>query len=262
MEIPPGGEGVLKATLTVKPGDNSEIVYVESNDPKQPRVMLRVGAEGVDEIQVAPVSLDFGELQVGQTQTRIVRVSSRNGKAFRILTAEWSERTGIEAEVDVNRKSLVTGKSTEDWEIALQLRPLVHEPKQQATELKLKTDRKSVEYLRVPVLWKVRHPLHWLEEGRGFLGVMKPGQVRCVEWLMGSDDRKPFGIKMIQSSNEAIFQLSSEPVNEGRQHRIRLTVDVPEDLPAGYYACRVRALTDRGAASTLERSLSVHVLPE
>lgn len=87
-ELPPGGEGRVKTTFRTegRTGPQRKSIYVETNDPEQPRVTLRVVGEIKAQIEVSPRVIYAFNLPVGKAVTRTVTISGADGYAFQIAT--------------------------------------------------------------------------------------------------------------------------------------------------------------------------------
>ncbi|UCH36437.1 MAG: DUF1573 domain-containing protein [Armatimonadota bacterium] len=85
-EVPPGGEGRVKATFrtTNYKGTQRKSIYVETNDPEQSQVTLRLNGEVKAQIEATPSLIYESKLAVGESVTRTVTVSGVGGYVFQI----------------------------------------------------------------------------------------------------------------------------------------------------------------------------------
>ena len=84
--LAPGDSGKVEAalrTLGHKGGLRKEI-YLETNDPVNPRLVLRLTGTVKRDIDATPSFIDFGALASGATITKTVRVASGEGAPFAI----------------------------------------------------------------------------------------------------------------------------------------------------------------------------------
>ena len=105
-EIPPGGEGRIKVKVSTRgrKGTLQKTVVVQSNDPKQPRYVLKV--KGMVEVIAAfePDRLNLKNIAKGETITQTIKLVGREADKLKItelvsskpeeLTAELVEEEG------------------------------------------------------------------------------------------------------------------------------------------------------------------------
>ena len=84
--IPPGGEGLVKATFNTggRKGDTQKKIYVYSNDPSNPKFALSLKGKIVVEVEVNPTRLNFGSLNKKQTSSRDFFVMIKDPEEVRI----------------------------------------------------------------------------------------------------------------------------------------------------------------------------------
>ncbi len=81
-EIPPGGEGKIKVTFDSRgyAGKVIKYVYLESNDPENPRQELTITAEvetgPAPRIELEPYNLDLGLVLAGESSEAIIKVKN------------------------------------------------------------------------------------------------------------------------------------------------------------------------------------------
>ncbi|UCH33160.1 MAG: DUF1573 domain-containing protein [Armatimonadota bacterium] len=85
-QLPPGREGRVKTTFRTegRTGAQRKSIHVETNDPEQPRVALRVAGEIKAQIEVSPRVIYAFNIPVGKVVTRTVTISGADRYAFQI----------------------------------------------------------------------------------------------------------------------------------------------------------------------------------
>jgi len=85
-EVPPGGEGRVKTTFrtTNYKGTQRKSIYVETNDPEQPRVTLRLSGEVKVEVEVSPAMIYARDLVPGESRPYKLVVKRSDGEELRI----------------------------------------------------------------------------------------------------------------------------------------------------------------------------------
>lgn len=91
-KIPPGGKGQIDVVVQTAgfKDDISKEVYIESNDPKQPKVTLKMVGFVQRDIAVEPAYVYFTKLTPNAAATQTVRLIPNKGVAFNVtkLTAD------------------------------------------------------------------------------------------------------------------------------------------------------------------------------
>jgi len=85
-EVPSGGTGKVKVTFqtTGYKGQTTKQAYVESNDPRQPKVTLSLNCTVKVALDSEPPHYYFGTIAYGTTANQTIRVFSPQGQAFHI----------------------------------------------------------------------------------------------------------------------------------------------------------------------------------
>lgn len=94
--IPPGGEAYINVTVDpfrIPLFDSTKTLTVSSNDPTNGgKASVKVTAKVTPEIAWEPESLDFGDVDKGQSSALTVRVRQVGGEKFELLNVEGSDR--------------------------------------------------------------------------------------------------------------------------------------------------------------------------
>jgi len=260
--LQPGEKSIIDTELSVRRGNNSQRVYLHSNDPDHPRTTLKLLARGLDRVLLEPSGFDFTSLRLGVTQTNIVRLSAGDKMSFKITQAKLPEMDGLESTVKVLPVDATSdGKSTH-WDIMLTATPRHYRWKDRDVLLKVVTDHPSFPEHSVNVFCSLRFPLQWAENTPHFLGVTQPGQSNKTELTIYSDDGVPFQILEARPLHDEAFQITSKALEGNTRHQLTLTADVPTDASEGFRSTRFLIRTDHPEAPELkpEPSFSIHVI--
>lgn len=95
-EIPPGGEGAIKATINTRgrSGVVSKVVTVESTDPNNRFSRLKLKATVIVEAALQPRSINLGRLNRGETVTKSAKLIARDPATTKIKSVEASATEG------------------------------------------------------------------------------------------------------------------------------------------------------------------------
>jgi hypothetical protein len=100
-EIPPGGEGKIKVKVSTRgrKGNLQKTVVVQSNDPKQPRYVLKI--KGIVEVIAAfePDRINLKNVAKGETVTQTVKLAGREADKLKITELVSSKPEEITAEM-------------------------------------------------------------------------------------------------------------------------------------------------------------------
>ncbi len=98
LVLAPGAEMAFEVRYSVADESNDTgAVTMQTNDPDNLQVNWPIRAGDIGgEISVSPRSLDFGEVQVGQTETRSVTITNRGLAQLSISRLELSGRDGFD----------------------------------------------------------------------------------------------------------------------------------------------------------------------
>ncbi|UCH34746.1 MAG: DUF1573 domain-containing protein [Armatimonadota bacterium] len=85
-QVAPGGEGRVKATFrtTSYKGDQRKSIYVETNDPEQPRVTLALIGYVMVEVEVSPATIYVRDVTPDESRKYSIVVKRPDGKELRI----------------------------------------------------------------------------------------------------------------------------------------------------------------------------------
>lgn len=118
-DIPPGGEGAIKATFNTRgrSGTVTKTITVETSDPDNRRVRLRLKANVLVEAGFDPRGVNLGRIDLGQEVSKTASFVSRNPAKVKLTGVEVvSENEGLTAKLvktDGQQGVLVTFKGTE-----------------------------------------------------------------------------------------------------------------------------------------------------
>ena len=88
--IPPNGEGEIKVTYSAgrRSGSQSKSVSVHTNDPENPKVMLKVHGQIKEAVVCNPSRLNFGNIVQGDSQARKIIVTAGEGEKAKVKDVE------------------------------------------------------------------------------------------------------------------------------------------------------------------------------
>ncbi len=260
--LPPGARSIIDAELTVRRGNNSQRVYLHSNDPDHPRTTFKLLARGLDRVLLEPSGFDFTSLRLGVSHTNIVRLSAGDEASFKIIQTKLPEVDGLETTVKAQPvDSTADGKSSH-WDIILTATPRHYRWKDRDILLQVLTDHPSFPEHNVNVFCSLRFPLQWAENTPHFLGVAQPGQSSKTELTIYSDDGVPFQILEARPLHDEAFQITSKALEGDTRHQLTLTAGIPTDATEGFRSTRFLIRTDHPETPKLkpEPSFSIHVI--
>jgi len=152
-EIAPGATAPIRVTFRSgrMKGPISKSIYVESNDPAQPKVTLTITGVVKQEVEISPGSVLFGNVGLGRTVERTVTIRPVDVKSFRIL----------EVRSDHKAVRVDTPEALKDKQGGYRLR--VHfgpfsQPERVYSFIVVRTDLKHVSDLRITVYGKAGQP--------------------------------------------------------------------------------------------------------
>lgn len=140
-EIPPGGEGVIKATINTRgrSGQITKTVTVETSDPDNETIRLMLKGTILVEAALEPRSLNVGRIGKGETVTKSAKLVARDPAAVKITKVEIVEPTdGLTAKLvqgDGVAMVEVTYKAVKIGPVRSRLKVLVSSDKRPELEL-------------------------------------------------------------------------------------------------------------------------------
>mgnify|MGYP001080392254 CR=1 FL=1 len=118
-EVPPGGTSQIEVTFNSSgfKGKVTKYIYVESNDPDEPRAKLTITAtvevpsklvESKPELTIFPIFLNLRTIKQGQKCTRIIKLKNWGEKKIKIVNVNSSSKL-----ITVNPSSVEIGAGEE-----------------------------------------------------------------------------------------------------------------------------------------------------
>ncbi len=258
--LAPGERCTILAELTVRPGGNSQRVYLNTNDPDHPRAALKLSARGLERVLLEPTGFDFTELRLGTMQTNTVQLSAGNGQPFKVTHVEPPTAEGLEMTAEAVSINPDTEGNSAQWNLKLTIHSTSYRWKEKELSLRVNTNHPQIPKQNIAVYCAQRFPLQWVDAPRHFLGIARPGENRQAELTLASDDGMPFKILEAQPLHDKAFQITSEVLEKGDRYRLTLTATIPDGAPEGFLSTRFLIRTDHPEAPTLEPSFSIHVI--
>ena len=89
-EIPPGGEGTIKATIRTarRSGNLSKSITVQTSDPNKAPVRLLMKGKVIVEADLVPQRLSFGRIDMGEEVTKVAKLVARDPEKVRLTKAK------------------------------------------------------------------------------------------------------------------------------------------------------------------------------
>jgi hypothetical protein len=207
----PGEDGVIKIKYSGQssPGAVTKSIYVNANDPENPKVKLMIKAKVVPHIEFSPSELCFSAWEENAAAPDIT-IKSKDGKAFAI-TGFTSTNNAISVEFD---PSISTGE-------------FVLKPKVDVQKLRKHPKGTIKIELSHPKQHSVDIPYETLSRfqalpGRLLVSKIKPGDSQTKQILIKNTNGELFEIDSISSKKGYVKVVSQQPSSEG----IKLTVQV------------------------------------
>jgi len=152
-ELLPGGQTNLKVTFRSGSMRDRIVkhVYVDSNDPVEPRITLTIRGEVQIEVEVSPRGVYVGKLQVGETVRRTVEVTPVGVDTFKILSTSVDNPA-----VEVGRPLPLDDKRP-GYKLVIELGPL-KEPGRINAKVTVHTDLAHTKEFQISVYGKVVAP--------------------------------------------------------------------------------------------------------
>ena len=84
--IPPGGQAEVTTRLSLRgrQGPQHKTISVESNDPKQPTLVLCLEGTAIEEMRIQPNQLFFGRITTDSSVTGVVEITVQSTNAVKV----------------------------------------------------------------------------------------------------------------------------------------------------------------------------------
>ena len=152
-QLAPGEEASIKTTFRSGSMRNrvTKHVYVDTNDPAQPRVTLTITGEIKAEVQISPRGIYIGKLDLGEKMYRTVELTPIDVADFRIL-----EVSANHPEVRVDKPVRLEGDNR-GYRLTVHFGP-AKEPGRVSAKITVRTDLPHTKELHISVYGKVVEP--------------------------------------------------------------------------------------------------------
>jgi hypothetical protein len=146
LRLAPGEETTLDITFrTGSYRDRiAKRIYVDSNDPVEPRVILTIEGEVLVEINISPRGIYIGRLEIGETVHRFVEITPQAAERFEILSVESDNplvRVGDPLPLEEDRPG---------YKLPIEIGP-VEEPARFRAKIKVRTDLEYTKEFQISV---------------------------------------------------------------------------------------------------------------
>lgn len=241
-KLDPGEEGAIEVTYTsgLSGGRKTKSVFVQSNDPEQPRLKLDITANVVVPVEVRPMRL-YWPVKRNQESTRTIQLiyqpeHSLNVKKMTFTTEAFS------ASVRPMSNHHSPGyyiDITYDGSL-----PMGHFRE----VLTIETDNPEHPNLRVRVDGKVEGPVSVVPDSVS-IGVVRKNYLPTRTIQVFCPDKKDFEITEVQPSNPII---ATEIIEQDPPNRYRLDVTLTEAPPLGAFSEKLLIKTNHPDQSLIE----------
>lgn len=245
--IMPGQEvslGIAFSTRTYK-GPQNRRITLETNDPAEPKVVVRVLADVRPHVRLDRERLQFPAVRLGETPAQSVVVTADKGLGFKIVSVkggegilEWSARSVARPEEDA-------------FELALKIRPDAPAGSFRK-QLKIETEGPPVPGAELVVTGTITSYFQVEGGTRIRFPTVDAGQTDQVSVRITSDGSKPFRLLGVDSSVPFLAGQIA-PAGEG-SHTLAITLK--ETAPAGPFRQTLTVKT----TDPMQESIEIEVI--
>lgn len=150
-EILPGQQGALSVTFSSGHFRDrvTKLVYVDTNDPEEPRVTLTITGVVKMEVQVTPISIYVGQMQLGTKAIRSVDILPVEVSKFKLLGTRVTDPA-----IKVMRTESIRKDGKQGYRLVVQHGP-VSKPGRVSASLLVQTDLKHSRDIAIRVYGRV-----------------------------------------------------------------------------------------------------------
>jgi hypothetical protein len=249
-EVAPGETGIIHARMDTTRflGHKGVTVYVTFDRPRFAEVRLYVQANGRDDVQVAPSSVELGKIKRGAGATGQTSVTIYGSDQWQITEVE---RESNYVQPELKEESRQGGQVRYELTVALRADTPVG---RWYTDLWLKTNNPAMPRVRVPLNVEVESGLSLLPATASFGQVPAGSPVERRIILKGTE---PFRITDIQGDDGRVRVTGNHP--DAKALHV-LTVQLDPHEP-GDVQHTVRVLTDLKEEGQIEIPVTAQVMP-
>lgn len=241
--IPPGSKKNMHVSFAAgdRSGRTAKRIILYTNDPTQPKVILTVTANVKQSIEVTPAEFDFGDVAIGTIITKEVKVTRKRGKGpIQVKKMELSSK---------NISAKVVETTENGCKLAVTLSPTAAATISET--LSVIFEDKELARVKLSVKAKV-HSQFFVNPGRVFLGLVKPGQQVTRTVTIGA----PASDKLEKLSfsggyNNENVQIVSQP-DGGNRYKVQITWAPKEDSKNLLYHLPITVVTSKGIVETID----------
>ena len=210
-DITPGGKGEIKATVDVegRKGEQTFVVFVQSNDPITPIIELQVKGIIQRGLKISPSSINFGgDIKKGFHVTKKLFILAPEGEELSILNIEPSSKY-------LSTKVFESGeKDNKGFEVEVTLASEVPMGKLEET-LIIHTSSTKSPTIEIPVTGNIKGNIE-LRPDMFFFGSFKKGETPTSKVTISTKSEEPLKIEKIDPE-----PLSDKDLKAGEQARFR-----------------------------------------
>ena len=233
--ISPGATGVIRVAFETRKykGKQTKSIFVQSNDPDEPKIELKISGVVKTEFTLEPEFLHFGDVERGKTVAKTINLVQIGKEHLRLNRIEVNEKYFS------TRLSSFKDKPHKRFKVDIRLKP--NAPVGRINEvITLHTNLKRHPRIEIPIcgnmLGRIRVKPQMLS-----LGSIKKGASSAKKIELRATDQRDFKIVKVKSS---LPFLSTKASVVGKNKGFEVTINVAKKAPAGRLRGEIAIYTD------------------
>ncbi len=223
--IPPQGDGEIKVTYSAgkHKGQQSKSITVESNDPEQPSLALKVQGNVKEAVVCTPNRLNFGNVVQGESATQQIFVTAGEGERVKVQSVE-STNEHMSASFSKGKQGDKSG-----YLVDVNLSPKTPRGRVNA-QLKINTDNEHAKMVEISAMATITGEIAMTPERISLViqrGESNPGSFLSVEKMKGEG----LSITKVESSLENVTS-KIQTVTAGKLYKIEINAN--PQIPIGH----------------------------
>ena len=219
--VPPNGEGEIKVTYNSgkRKGSQSKTVSVQTNDPENLKISLKVKGIVKEAVVCQPDRLNFGKIVQGDTQTRQITVTAGEDEKAKVKSVE-SLSEYLETDLSKNPEG-------EGYIVDVTLSPKA--PRGRLTgQLKINTDNEHAKVITVTVNANITGEIVFTPD-RVTLIIQKGEEFEGTPLNVHKERKGAFTITKIDCDLEHVTT-QIQTVEQGRRYKVQLNATDRVDI--------------------------------
>ncbi|MCK4904869.1 DUF1573 domain-containing protein [bacterium] len=222
--IPPQGEGEIKATVNIRgrTGEQNYGIHVYCNDPVTPVVILQVKGTIKRELHVSRKNIDFGYVKKEAVAIRKFYIIGPEDRELKIIKIESS------SDYLYTNFYKSTNENYEGWEVKVNISPDIPIGEFKG-KLIIYTDDKKHPKIEISVTGNIKGDIE-LRPDMFFFGFVKREETSSCKVTIFTTSKEPLKIEKIESSLQFV-SVAINPKVEGKEYEI--TATLKDNAPVG-----------------------------